>query len=175
VRRTVASPERTKLRAVKIVRTDSGQLVTSIEILSPYNKRSGEGAFDYRKKRRRILQSPVHLVEIDLLRWGERPGTEVNEPPLDADYVVLVNRAHDGDIRTSEIWPLGLSNPLPVVPVPLLPPDPDVPLDLGEAFRSVYRRGGYDWRIDYKRPIPPPELRPAMATWLREQRTGSNG
>ncbi len=175
VRRTIASPERTRLRAVKIVRTETGQLVTSIEILSPYNKRPGEGIFEYRKKRGRILRSSVHLIEIDLVRGGERPGSEVNEPPLDADYVILVNRADESDIRTSEIWPLVLSDPLPVIPVPLLDPDPDVPLDLADAFRAVYRRAGYDWRIDYKKRVPPPELRPAMATWLRETHTGIGG
>lgn len=169
VRRTIASPERTKLRTVKIVLTETGQLVTSIEVLSPYNKRPSEGVLEYRQKRGRILRSPVHLIEVDLLRGGERPGSEVNEPPLDTEYVVLVNRANDSDIRTSEIWPLALSDPLPVIPVPLLAPDPDVPLSLGEALRAVYHRAGYDWRIDYKKPVPPPELRPAIATWLREE------
>lgn len=55
-----------------------------------------------------------------------------------------------------------------MIPVPLLEPDPDVPLELGEALRGVYGRAGYDWRIDYRKPVPQPALRSAMARWLRE-------
>ena len=111
----------------------------------------------------------MHLVEIDLLRGGKRPGREVNEPPLDADYILLVNRYRaEGEARISEIWPVALNEPLPLLPIPLLPPDPDVVLDLNEAIRSVYARGAYERRIDYQRPVPPPELRPEMAAWLKE-------
>jgi hypothetical protein len=141
-------------------------LVTSIELLSPYNKRFGEGLGEYRRKRLQILRSAVHLVEIDLLRGGTRPGREVDAPPLDADYILLVNRDRGGNVRVSEIWPVALNEPLPVLPIPLLAPDPDVPLELNDAIRSVYGRAGYDWRIDYRQPVPPPALRPAMATWL---------
>src|SRR5262245_35509774 len=48
------------------------RLVTSIEILSPTNKTPGEPGRDlYLRKQREILNSKVHLVEIDLLRGGE--------------------------------------------------------------------------------------------------------
>lgn len=47
------------------------QLVTAIEILSPTNKR-GEGRLEYLAKRRRLLLSTAHLMEIDLLRQGQR-------------------------------------------------------------------------------------------------------
>ncbi|MBI2876268.1 MAG: DUF4058 family protein, partial [Candidatus Tectomicrobia bacterium] len=118
-----------------------------------------------------LLLSPVHLVEIDLLRGGERPGREVADPPLEADYILLVNRCRAGDERRiSEIWPVALQEPLPVLPVPLLPPDPDVALELNAAIRAVYVRAGYAWRIHYQRPVPPPELRPEMAVWLKQHR-----
>jgi hypothetical protein len=149
--------------------TETGALVTAIELLSPYNKRGGEGIETYRQKRRTLLHSAIHLIEIDLLRGGERPGFEVNEPPLATDYILLVNRSSNGgDIRLSEIWPMALNEPLPLLPVPLLPPDFDVPLNLGEALRAVYTRAGYDWRINYQRPLPAPALRPDMASWLQE-------
>lgn len=168
VHRIVLVPGRTKLRSVRVYVTETSQLVTSIEILSPFNKRRGEGVEEYRRKRARLLQSPVHLIEVDLLRAGQRPGREVAEPPLDTDYVLLVNRDRDSDRRISEIWPVSFSELLPVLPVPLLPPDPDVAIDLGAALRTVYTRAGYERRIDYRRPVPPPDLRPAMAAWLRE-------
>jgi hypothetical protein len=169
IQRLVLAPGQIKLRTVRIQLTESDQLVTAIEILSPFNKRQGEGLEEYRRKRAWILQSPVHVVEIDLLRGGMRPGREVNEPPLEADYILLVNRGDAGDYRLSEIWPVTLNEPLPLIPVPLLSPDPDAPLDLGVAIKSVYTRAGYDWRIDYKRSVPPPNLRPEMADWLRHQ------
>jgi hypothetical protein len=169
VQRVVQVSNQIKLRAVQVFTTDDNQLVTSIEILSPFNKRSGQGLNEYRRKRTMILRSPVHLIEIDLLRGGERPGPEVNEPPLEAEYILLVNRGRgESDIRLSEIWPVALNEPLPLLPVPLLPPDSDVALDLAQAIKAVYTRAGYDWRINYKNPAPPPELRPEMDVWLEQ-------
>lgn len=159
----------TRLHAVRVYLTETDELVTSIEILSPSNKRVGEGLEAYRRKRAQLLLSPVHLVEIDLLRGGERPGREVVAPPLEADYILLVNRCRAGDEpRISEIWPVALNEPLPVLPVPLLPPDPDVALELSAALQAVYVRAGYAWRIHYQPPVPPPELRPEMAAWLKQ-------
>ena len=75
---------------------------------------------------------------------------------------VLVNRA---DIaRLSAIWPVDIGKPFVPVPIPLLPPDADVYLDLNEAVRTVYAESGYDWRINYKRPVPSPPLRPASVS-----------
>lgn len=171
---------RTKLRAVRVYLTETDELVTSIELLSPYNKRPGRGIAEYRRKRSELLLSPVHLVEIDVLRGGTRPGPEVADPPIDAEYVLLVNRYRDDEKgRISEIWPAPLNERLPGLPIPLLPPDPDVGLDLNTAIRAIYARAGYDWRIDYDRPVPPPELRPEMAAWVEERlsdvTTPSNG
>jgi hypothetical protein len=167
IKRTAALPEQFKLRTVQVFVTETQTLVTSIELLSPVNKR-GTGLQAYRDKRRRILQTDVHLMELDLLRGGERPGWEVAAPHIDADYILLVNQASDGDERISEIWPVALNQPLPLLPVPLLFPDPDVPLDLGAALNTVYARAVYARRIDYRKSVPAPELRPSMAAWLVE-------
>ena len=43
------------------------ELVTVIELLSPSNKRAGDDREQYLAKRRELLRSPAHLVEIDLL------------------------------------------------------------------------------------------------------------
>jgi hypothetical protein len=153
-----------RLRAVRIFTTSTSQLVTSLEILSPYNKRASEGLSQYRDKRHRILNSRVHLIELDLLRGGARPGSEVADEPVEAEYILLVNRA--GGQRVSEIWPVALNEQLPILPVPLVSPDPDVPLDLNAAIHAVYADSRYDTRIDYRRPIPPPPLRSAMAEWF---------
>ena len=168
VRRLIPSAE-VRLHAVRIYVSDTGELVTAIEILSPYNKRASEGLDEYRRKRRRLLASSAHFIELDLLRGGQRPGIEVSEPPLDTDYVLLVNRADEQ--RISDIWPVALNAPLPIVPVPLLAPDPDMPLNVRAAIDVVYERARYARRINYRRPPPPPDLRPLMAEWFEQQRT----
>jgi hypothetical protein len=156
-----------RLHSVEVRTTAAQQLVTVIEILSPVNKRPGhEAQATYLRKRRDILRSSVHLLEIDLLRGGERPPLE--RPVPSAAYYVVLSRE---DRRpTVEVWPLQLRDPLPVVPVPLLEPDPDAPLDLGEAVASVYERGGYASQIDYQQPPPPPALSGPEAAWLDELR-----
>jgi len=63
-----------------------------------------------------------------------------------------------------DVWPIGLREPLPVLSVPLLRPDPDVPLDLGAALGTVYERAHYERRINYKVP-PVPRLKQADADW----------
>jgi hypothetical protein len=171
VQRPASLPTQTKLRAVRIYVTETAELVTTIEILSPFNKQPGDGQEEYRRKRRAILQSPVHLVELDLLRAGQRPGAEVAYPPLDAEYILLVNRATVDETRLSDIWPVTLDEPLPILPVPLFPPDPDVPLELNAIMATVYTKSGYSWRIDYTQPVPPPELRPEIAAWLAQTKS----
>ena len=46
--------------------------MTVVEVLSPTNKIPGEGQELYLQKQRQLLRTDVNLVEIDLLRGGER-------------------------------------------------------------------------------------------------------
>ncbi|MFQ5857966.1 MAG: DUF4058 family protein [Anaerolineae bacterium] len=155
-----------RLHSVEVRAAGNDVLVTSIEILSPVNKQPGHEAFDaYRRKRRALLHSDVHLMEIDLLRKGERPPLVDPVPP--APYYVTLGRAQRRPVV--EVWPLRLQEPLPTVPVPLLPPDPDVPLDLGAAVAAIYERGAYDLRIDYRQPPPLPPLLPEDEAWVHER------
>src|SRR5207237_1561262 len=49
------------------------RLVTCLEVLSPSNKRRGsEGWEQYLRKRNALLLGQAHLVEIDLVRGGQR-------------------------------------------------------------------------------------------------------
>lgn len=70
------------------------------------------------------------------------------------------------------VWPIQLWDKLPLLPVPLLEPDPDVPLDLAKAVTAVYHRGGYASLIDYSQPPPPPPLSDEEAGWLAEAGIG---
>ena len=152
-----------RLQRVTIRTTARQQLVTVIEILSPVNKRPGHQAYlAYRRKRRDLLRTEVHLLEIDLLRGGERPPLE--RPVPAAAYYVTLSRAERRP--RVDVWPIPLWERLPVLPVPLLDPDPDVPLDLGVAVASVYERGAYAPQIDYRLPPPPPALSRAESDWL---------
>lgn len=144
-------------------------LVTAIEILSPVNKRRGHDAYhDYLRKRRDLLRSAAHLIEVDLLRAGERPPLEA--PVQAAPYYVMVSRA---DRRPSvQVWPIQLWDRLPTIPVPLREPDPDATIDLAASLVAAYDDGGYDLLIDYDQPPPSPELSSAETGWLDEHLRG---
>jgi hypothetical protein len=151
------------LYRVEILTAEEEQLATAIEILSPSNKRRGhEDALDYRRKRRDLCRSSAHLMEIDLLRGDERPP--LDEPVPEAPYYVLVSRAERRP--RVQVWPIQLRDPLPAVPVPVLEPDPDAPLDLQAALTSAYERGAFTRKIDYQRPPPPPPLSVEEAAWV---------
>jgi len=155
-----------ELSGVEIHATENEVLVCAIEILSPVNKRPGQPAWrDYRRKRASLLRSGAHFMEIDLLRGGERPP--LGEPVPTAPYYVTLSRYERRP--TVEVWPIQISDPLPIVPVPLLEPDPDVSIDLGELVRAVYERGGFASRIDYRSIPPPPQLATGEAAWIEER------
>jgi hypothetical protein len=135
------------------------ELVTAIEILSPTNKR-GDGYREYLDKRRRILCSMSHLMEIDLLHTGRR--VPMQKPLPAAPYFVFLSRAERRPM--TEIWPIQLNMPLPVVPVPLLSDDPDISLDLQLALNTVYDALNYDLAVDYARP-PEIPLEGEAARW----------
>lgn len=139
------------------------RLVTCIEVLSPTNKR-GSGREEYLAKCFQIISGATHLVEIDLLRIGTRFPTGTPLPA--APYFVFISHAEQRD--RVEVWPIALEQPLPAVPVPLLPGDSPAPLDLQQALSTVYDIIGYDELIDYST-TPPGPLTPAESAWIEEQ------
>jgi hypothetical protein len=162
---TVAAemPIETRYGRLEIRTTDGEELVTAIELLSPANKRPGEdGADAYEKKRREIFMSDVHLIEIDLLRAGRRP--KLTKPLPDRPYFIFLSRAEQRP--QLQAWPIALRAPLPVIPVPLRRPDPDITLDVAAALRQCYRSARYDRRIDYREPPPEPELSEDDLAWV---------
>lgn len=144
-----------ELFTVEIREIKTMRLVTAIEILSPVNKQPSHEAYgEYQRKRRELLRSMTHLIEIDLLRGGTRPPLEEPVPP--APYYVMLSR--ENKRPRVEVWPIQLQDKLPVLPVPLLQPDPDAKLDLSAVVAQVYERGGYGSIIDYQQSPPPPRL-----------------
>jgi hypothetical protein len=150
---------------VEIIDVKSGHgVVTAIELLSPGNKRAGEGRRLYLKKRKDQQSAGVNTVEIDLLRRGKRVlmvGTEQIPPSDRTTYQACVWRGSRSDLV--EVYRVPLRERLPVIAIPLRPADRDVPLDLQPILEQCYRNGGYD-DIDYSAE-PDPPLATADATW----------
>jgi hypothetical protein len=157
------TPEQVELITVEIRDAAQGRLVTAIEILSPVNKRPGKGLEEYRAKRGTVLSANAHLLEIDLLRQGTRPPRLIGLPQ--SDYFIFLTRAERRNL--TETWPVSVRDSLPVVPVPLLPGDEDVPLDMSHALRTIYDEARYDLGIDYGQP-PVPPLAEEDAGWAQE-------
>ncbi len=140
-------PHRVPHVSIEIRDVEHMRLVAGIEVLSPTNKR-GRGYREYLAKRAKILRGTAHLLEIDLLREGRRLPLRGGLPQC--DYFVFLSR---GERRPeAQTWPIPLRDPLPIVPVPLLPEDNDVPLDLQLAFSTIYDLLGYRYVVNYRNP-----------------------
>ena len=144
---------------VEVVEADTRRTVTAVEVLSPTNK-AGDGRGEYLQKRNATLRTPVHLVEIDLLRGGRPLPTA--RPLPSTDYRVLVSRAEERPTLRVTSW--NLPDPLPTVDVPL-DGGASVPLDLAAVFAGLYRRSHYRRVLDY-RAAPRPPLPDDRAAWV---------
>lgn len=158
--RTLSMPELTREIYLTIRERQSLRVVTVIELLSPTNKQ-GRGRREYLGKRAEILGSLSHLVEIDLLRGGIRLETE--EPLPLGDYYALIGRQEY--LPKVDVYAWSVRQPLPRIPIPLAEDDPDVWLDLQNAFTAVYDRAGYELLLDYRADVRP-TLRPEDAMWV---------
>jgi hypothetical protein len=141
------------------------RLVTAIEVLSPSNKRRGtKGWKIYLRKRKALLLGKGSLVEIDLLRGGQR--MPMIDPWPDSPYYLLVGWKRS--VPTCKVWPIHYRQPLPPIPIPLADPDPDLSLSLQPLIDAVYERSRYGRRIDYRKPLNPP-LVAADVAWLAKE------
>jgi hypothetical protein len=149
---------------IRIVDARGKRVVTVIEMLSPANKSRGVDHEAYLVKRQEYLQSGTNLVEIDLLRGGQRAPVEGGHAPC--DYCILVSRAVE--FPRAGIWRLTIRDPLPRIPIPLDPGVEDVWIALQECFEVVCERGRYDEDIDYRQMPPPPTMSDDDAAWVCE-------
>lgn len=158
---TVPMPDQIQQAYLEVREIATGQVITVIEILSPVNKRSGEGRENYQKKRQRILGSLTHLVEIDLLR-GWQPMPILNHD-FQTDYRILVSCS---DLRPqANLYEFNLPDPIPAFSLPLRSQDQKPVLDLQELLHRLYDRAGYDFAIDYNQEIVPP-LSDQNVSWV---------
>ncbi len=154
-------PIEVRIPIVEIRDRKGNKLITAIEIISPVNKRS-PGLQPYREKRLRLHYGGVHLIEIDLLRRGERPLSHPFIPKC--HYLVTLIRA---GIGRTHFWAMSLKDQLPVIPVPLRQPDEDTVLDLGQAMRDLYEQGAFDKSINYNETPPPPSFTEEELAWMK--------
>lgn len=159
--RTLPQPQ-TIRNSYLVIRSLRGRdVVTIIEVLSPWNK-TGDGRGEYLEKRDALLKSPVNLVELDLLRGGRRLPTVEPLPP--GDLFAFVSR---GTQRPqTNVYPWSLRRVLPNIPIPLAPGDADVPLELQATFDETYDRAGYRYSVDYTAPVEP-RLNEPDTEWVR--------
>ncbi len=154
--------ESVKERYLEIRDSQTDAVITVIEVLSPKNKQAGEGRNAYEKKRRSILGSATHLVEIDLIRAGKAMPIVSNRPP--SAYRILISRSPQRP--AADLYALSLQTPLPTIPIPLKPNDADIILDLQALFDQIYTEARYGMRLDYREPVPPPALLADDRQWL---------
>lgn len=153
---------------IEIVYLPTGDVVTTIEVLSPINK-IGEGRDRYVAKQEEMLKTTTSLVEIDLLRGGKYT-VSAHKGEVDKlyghhwRYIVSVHRA--GRFGEYETYPFPLESRLPRCRIPLREPDPDAVLDLPAVFARTYDISGYDDFIDYRENPPPPPLNDEELAWI---------
>jgi Protein of unknown function (DUF4058) len=141
----------------------SRAVVATLEVLSPINKVHGTKRAAFMAKRRAVMASPAHWIEVDLLRAGERPPELAGK----SDYYALLKR---GDRPGPfEVWFRSMRDQLPIIAVPLRAPFGDVPLDLQAALEMAYSEARYDDQLSYAGAPPPPALPPAEQAWAAER------
>lgn len=146
---------------IEIRDAEDRELITVIELLSPTNKRPGPDRNQYCAKRRLLLSGNVHLVEIDLLRGYSRMPVDGLS---DCSYCVMVSRSYRRP--EVELWPIGLRETLPAIPIPLKREHPDARLELQSLLHAQYDAAGY---ADYiYRGSPRPPLFSSDAQWARQ-------
>lgn len=155
-------PEEVQESYLEVREIATGQVVTVIELLSPKNKRPGEGRSAYDRKRQQILVSGTHFVEIDLLRSGTRQRLGQSLPEF--QYYILRSRS---DVRPSaDLYLFTIREPIPAFPLPLPIGDAEPMIDLQTLLNDLYDRAGFDLEIDYQL-APTPKLSTADTDWVR--------
>ncbi|MGI2904599.1 DUF4058 family protein [Tolypothrix sp. VBCCA 56010] len=149
---TIPIPENVTESYLEIREIDTGFVVTTIEILSPKNKQAGEGRKVYERKRKQVLASLTHLVEIDLLRSG-RQMSLLGEVPA-TDYRIVVSQSETRP--QAKLYGFSVREKIPTFVLPLQSGDRKVILDLQPLLNRIYARARFYLTIDYNQePIPP--------------------
>jgi hypothetical protein len=152
---------------LEIRERDGGKVITVIEFISPANKLGGVGQQKYLEKQEQVLRSDASLVEIDLVRTGQRvlalPNNQIPDG-RQAGYLACISPGWHRTRR--EPYAMPFRQRLPVLPIPLGQTDRVLPLELQKLLDQAYAAGRYDV-IDYCRE-PEPPLPPEHASWAAD-------
>ncbi|MEO0350662.1 MAG: DUF4058 family protein [Cyanobacteria bacterium P01_A01_bin.15] len=166
----LTKPERVELPTAIDVREpyleireiSTNRVISVVEILSPANKRPGEGRQKYLAKRQKILASQTHLIEIDLLRSGLSMPFEGGSK---SDYQIVVSRSQERP--SAERYPFNLTDdPIPCFLFPLRGGDTEPIIDLAGLLGQACDEAALDLSIDYSQ-LPPPPLSEQERHWLK--------
>jgi Protein of unknown function (DUF4058) len=142
-------PEEVRHTWLEIRRLPDRELVTVIEVLSPWYK-AGRGRAGYLARRRDLHARKIHLVEIDLLLAG-RP-LPMRRQLRGKHYLAIVARGPA--LPTAEVYAWSIQDRLPRIPIPLRAPDPDVPIELQPLVDRVYDLGRYGRTLRHDQRLP---------------------
>lgn len=134
---SIPMPEEVREAYLEVKEVSSQAVITTIEILSPTNKRS-DGRQKYENKRQQILSSQTHLVEIDLLREGQ--PLPFSSDDIVSDYRILISRSDQRP--TADLYAFSLSDPIPLFTLPLKPGDSEPVINLKVLLDGIYERSG---------------------------------
>lgn len=142
--------------------------ITVIELLSHSNKSAGRGREEYLAKQKTLLESEVHLLELDFLRAGEYT-LAASQSSLKArfgpfDYAASLHRGGYGRRFQAVAWTV--QDRLPTVLVPLDETHADLEIDLQPVFERTYDEGGFERMVDYTASPEPTFPDEALAGWV---------
>jgi hypothetical protein len=152
---------------IKIREGNDGKVITVIEFLSPSNKRRGAGQDQYLQKQAELLASETSLVEIDLVRFGQRVlALPADQIPIEHRHAYLACVSPGWNRLRRELYPMPLRQRLPLLPIPLRRQEPPLRLDLQSLIDQAYASGRYH-KLDYRIDLDPPLL-PEDALWATD-------
>jgi hypothetical protein len=148
------------------------RLVTSLEVLSLFNKRPGnKGRNAYLAKQEEMREAEVNLVEIDLLRGGKHatavPETLIRDRCSPFDYHVCIVKADQP--FDYFVYPFKLEEALPRIAIPLMSGIEMPVIDLQATFVRCYDAAKYESEIDYETDAIIPPLNPEQLAWARQR------
>ncbi len=158
---TVPMPETIREGYLEVRQVVNHAAITTVEVLSPKNKRVGKGRDQYDTKRLAVMGSRTHLVEIDLLRSGE--PMPVLDAKIHSHYRILVSRSYQRP--KAELYAFNVQSAIPTFALPLQLGDEEPLVNLNVLLNRIYDEGGYDLRLDYRQE-PVPGFQGEDATWL---------
>jgi hypothetical protein len=82
------------------------------------------------------------------------------------DYRILISRSEQRP--DADLYGFNLPEPIPYFPLPLKNPEESIAINLQNILEALYDRAGYEYRIDYQQPVPPPDLSPESQAWIAQ-------